>query len=100
MARLKSRTSRVADFGLGIPVLRLTDFYREEFLKHRDCLEQQRESFSERAISDMECALAKILGQLDDLCGCENADRVVSALLKRFDVVTRLSAWNDPKTLH
>jgi len=82
------------------PLQRRTDFYREEFLKHRACLEQQREYYSERAIADFDCALQRILAQLDRLCDADDADGRVSALLKQFDLVTRLSAWIDPKTVH
>jgi hypothetical protein len=78
----------------------LTEFYRQEFLKHRRCLQQQRPYYSESAITDVEAALTKILAQLDQLCSCENANQVVSALLKKFDVVTGLSAWSDPKHTH
>ena len=78
----------------------LTEFYRQEFVKHRRCLQQQRPYYSEGAITDVEAALTKILGQLDQLCSCENANQVVSELLKKFDVVTGLSAWSDPKHTH
>jgi hypothetical protein len=78
----------------------LTEFYREEFLKHRRCLEQQRPYYSERAISDVEVALTKIMGQLEQLCSKDNGDQLVSSLLKKFDVVTNLSAWSDPKLSH
>jgi hypothetical protein len=78
----------------------LTEFYRQEFVKHRRCLQQQRPYYSESAITDVEAALTKILGQLDQLCSCENANQVVSSLLKKFDVVTGLSAWSDPKHTH
>jgi hypothetical protein len=78
----------------------LTEFYRQEFVKHRRCLQQQRPYYSESAITDVEAALTKILAQLDQLCSCENANQVVSALLKKFDVVTGLSAWSDPKHTH
>ncbi|HWF84469.1 MAG TPA: hypothetical protein VG222_06470 [Vicinamibacterales bacterium] len=78
----------------------LTEFYRQEFVKHRRCLQQQRPYFSESAITDVEAALTKILAQLDQLCSCENANQVVSSLLKKFDVVTGLSAWSDPKHTH
>lgn len=82
------------------PILRRADFYREEFLRHRRCLEHQREYFSERAIADVECAITRILARLDQLCCCEDADRRVAALLKQFDCVTGLSAWIDSRTLH
>jgi hypothetical protein len=78
----------------------LREFYRQEFVKHRRCLQQQRPYFSESAITDVEAALTKILAQLDQLCSCENANQVVSSLLKKFDVVTGLSAWSDPKHTH
>ena len=78
----------------------IAEFYREEFLKHHRCLQQQRAYYSESAITDVEAALTKILGQLDQLCSCENANQVVSDLLKKFDVVTGLSAWSDPKHTH
>jgi hypothetical protein len=82
------------------PLHRRTDFYREEFLKHRACLEQQREYFSERAITAVDGALKRILSDLDRLCDCEDADSRVSELLAQFDLVTRVSTWIDPKTLH
>ena len=78
----------------------ITEFYREEFLKHRRCLEQQRSYYSESAITDVETALAKIIGQLEQLSMQANAPQVVSSLLKKFDVVTGLSAWSDPKQTH
>jgi hypothetical protein len=78
----------------------LTEFYREEFVKHRRCLQQHRAYFSEGAITDVEAALTRILGQLEQLCSKDNADEVVSDLLKKFDVVTGLSAWSDPRRTH
>lgn len=78
----------------------ITEFYREEFLKHHQCLQRQRPYYSESAITDVEAALKRILGQLESLCTKDNADQVVSTLLKQFDVVTGLSAWSDPKHTH
>lgn len=78
----------------------LTEFYREEFLKHRRCLERQRPYYSEGAITDVEAALNRIMNQLETLCTKDNADQLVSSLLKKFDVVTNLSAWSDPKHSH
>jgi hypothetical protein len=76
------------------------EFYREEFVKHRQCLARQREYFSERAINDADAALARILSQLDQLCSREGGDQVVIRLLRTFDSVTNLSAWTDPTKLH
>jgi len=78
----------------------ITEFYREEFLKHQRCLQQQRPYFSDRAITDVETALAKIISDLEQLSQKEDAPQLVSSLLKQFDVVTGLSAWSDPKRTH
>jgi hypothetical protein len=78
----------------------ITEFYKEEFIKHHRCLQQQRPYFSEGAITDVEAALARVIGQLEQLCMQENADELVSALLKQFDLVTGLSAWTEPNRSH
>jgi hypothetical protein len=78
----------------------VAEFYREEFLKHHRCLQRQRPYYSESAISDVECALTKIMGQIEHLSSQKDASQVVSSLLKKFDVVTGLSAWSDPKHTH
>ena len=75
-------------------------FYREEFVKHQRCLQQQRPYYSESAITDVETALTRIMAQLETLCTQDNADQLVSTLLKKFDVVTGLSAWSDPRQTH
>jgi hypothetical protein len=82
------------------PGSNFTDFYREEFLKHRRCLEQQREYYSPSAITSVEAALTRIISQLERLSATENADQVVSGLLRKFNVVTGLSGWTDPKNIH
>jgi hypothetical protein len=81
-------------------VSRLTDFYREEFLKHHQCLQAQREYYSAQAIEDAENALLKIIADLDRLSENANAEQLVAKLLKEFDVVTGLSAWSDPCKVH
>ena len=78
----------------------LSNFYREEFIKCQRCLDAQREFYSERAISEVEKALTKVMAQLDRLCTKADADEVVSRLLQQFDTVTRLSAWTDPRQIH
>lgn len=88
---------------VGWPVDRpaiITHFYREEFIKHRQVLNEQREYYSERAITEVEAALARTLAQLEQLCSRDNADKVMSDLLRKFDVVTNLSALSDPKNAH
>ena len=78
----------------------IAEFYREEFVKHHRCLQQQRPYYSESAITDVEAALTKILAQLEQLSTQANAPQVVSSLLRNFDVVTGLSPWSDLKQSH
>ena len=78
----------------------LTDFYRAEFLRHRECLKQQREYYSERAITDADGAIERILRELENLCAKDDAPQVMSTLLRKVDIVTKLSAWSDPKNYH
>ena len=95
MARLVPSVS-VPSSRVSVPA----EFYREEFIRHRQCLAEQREYFSERAISDADRALAQVLGQLDQLCAKDDAEQVIGRLLRTFNAVTGLSAWSDPKKLH
>jgi hypothetical protein len=85
---------------LSVPVSVLSDFYRQEFIRHRECLAQQREYFSERAITSADHALALVLGHLDQLCAKDDADQVMGRLLRQFNAVTGLSGWTDPAKLH
>ena len=78
----------------------IIQFFREEFVKHHQCLQQHRAYYSESTISHVEHALTRIMGQLEQLCSKDNAGEVVSSLLKKFDIVTNLSAWSDPKNSH
>ena len=82
------------------PARMLADFYREEFVKHQRCLEEQREYYSNGAISEVEAALTRIISQLEHLSAKQDADQVVSSLLRKFNVVTGLSSWTDPKNVH
>ena len=76
------------------------EFYREEIIRHKRCLEKQREYYSERAVSQVDVALNRLLEQLDVFCSQRDADQVLSRLLRKIDVVTGLSAWSDPKKVN
>jgi hypothetical protein len=78
----------------------LSDFYRREFIRHRECLALQREYFSERAITDADEALAKVLGRLEQICQKDGGDQLIYRLLRQFNAVTNLSGWSDPTQLH
>ena len=75
-------------------------FYREELLRHRRCLELQREYYSTRAIADVETVLARLSTQIECLCSKDDGDRFVGLLLNKIDRVTRLSALSDQKIHH
>ena len=79
--------------------LRVT-FYREELFRHWQCLEQQREQYSDKAIADIECALGKLMLRVDALCGDERGQEVVAQLLCKIDGVTRLSSWSKSTRIH
>ena len=91
MPRLHRATSPAASCNPSV----LADFYRQELLKHRDCLELQREYYSDRAITEAEEGLMRLLAQLDQLCTKEYANELVADILRQYDVVTRLSALTD-----
>jgi hypothetical protein len=78
----------------------LIEFYREEFLKHHQCLQEQREYFSEQAICGVERALQRVMADLEHLSGKDDVDQLMARLLREFDVVTGLSAWSDPLKTH
>jgi hypothetical protein len=85
---------------LSAPVTTSTDFYRTELTKHRQCLAAQREYFSERAITDADKALARVINQLEQLCAKDDAEQLMAGLLRKFNAVTGLSSWSDPTQLH
>ena len=102
MPALRKRLSRyLTDSRMPEPVFcSVTDFYREEFIKHHKCLQAQREYYSAQAIQNAEDALLKIIADLDRLSAHANADQLVAKLLREFDVVTGLSGWSDPCKTH
>lgn len=77
-----------------------TAFYREELVKHRRCLELQREYYSDRAIADVQHAIGRLMSQMDRFCAHEHGDRLVSRLLRAIDGVTRLSVWSQQRKTH
>jgi hypothetical protein len=102
---LKSRLMSVDGSGLDGPFQGpactcLSEFFREEFLKHHRCLEQQREYFSDTAIAQVEEAIGRVMANLDTLCQRDDACQKIGELLRQIDAVTKLSAWTDPHTLH
>ena len=84
----------------GVSQVSVVEFYREELLKHHQCLQEQREYFSEQAICGVERALQRVIADLEQLTGKADAGEVMARLLREFDVVTGLSAWSDPLKVH
>ena len=102
---LKSRQTFVDNPGHPRPLVGascqcLAEFYREEFRRHHQCLERQREYYSDMAIAQAEEALTRILDRLEQLCQRDDACEVVGQLLRQFDLVTKLSVWTEPDKLH
>lgn len=86
-------------FPVRVPSVR-SNFYREELRKHWQCLDQQREHYSHKAMTDVEAALRKLMRHVDRLCADERGDEVVSRLLRQIDGVTRLSVSSDRQATH
>ena len=70
---------------------RISNFYREEFVRHKIRLEHQRAFFADDSYEQIETALDRIISDIDKICEVENFERLASHLLHRFDVVTNLS---------
>ena len=69
----------------------ISDFYREEFLRHKSRLECQRTFFGEGTYEEIEGVLNKIIAEMDRICEVDNFEELASHLLQRIDVVTNLS---------
>jgi len=70
----------------------ISDFYREEFLRHKSRLEYQRSFFAEKTYDEIESVLNRIIEEMDRICEVDNFEELASHLLHRIDVVTNLSA--------
>jgi hypothetical protein len=70
----------------------ISDFYREEFVRHKTRLECQRTFFAERTYEEIEGVLNRIITDIDRICEVENFEELASHLLQRIDVVTNLSS--------
>jgi hypothetical protein len=77
--------------GLGPKRRQISDFYREEFLRHKSRLEHQRPFFAEKTYEEIESVLNRIIEEMDRICEVENFEELASHLLHRIDVVTNLS---------
>ena len=69
----------------------ITDFYCEEFLRHRSRLENQRPFFAEQTYEEIESVLEKIIAEMDKISQVDDFEELASHLLYRIDVVTSLS---------
>ena len=101
MSRARNRSPRLLIRDAVPPcVSALSDFYREEFVKHHRCLQAQREYFSDQAVTEAETALLKIIAEMDRISTDANAEQLIARLLREFDVVTGLSGWSDACKAH
>ena len=70
----------------------ISDFYRQEFLRHKTRLEYQRTFFNEGTYEEIEGVLNRIISEMDRICEVENFEELASHLLQRIDIVTNLSS--------
>jgi len=70
----------------------ISDFYRQEFLRHKTRLETQRSFFADQTYVEIESVLDKIIEEIDKISQVDDFDELASHLLHRIDVVTSLSA--------
>jgi hypothetical protein len=76
----------------------LSDFYREEFLRHLQHLESHGFVHDgNRAVVDRACA--KLMTDLERVCGRPEFPALAETLLQSFDALTRLSEL-PPRTGH
>lgn len=76
----------------------LSDFYREEFLRHIELLELHG-LVSESSREAIDRARRRVLGGLDHVCWRADFPAVAETLLRSFDALTHLSEL-DPKQGH
>ena len=69
----------------------ITDFYREEFMRHKSRLETQKTFFSDETYVEIESVLDKIIDEIDKMAQVDNFEELAGHLLQRIDVVTRMS---------
>jgi len=70
----------------------ISDFYRQEFVRHRSRLGTQKSFFPEQTYAEIESVLDKIIEEMDKISQVENFEELASHLLHRIDVVTSLSS--------
>ena len=100
MPRARNRVPRFLTDNAAPPsVTALGQFYREEFIKHHQCLQAQREYYSAQAVDSVEAALIRVIAEADRLSEQANPEQIAK-LLREFDVVTGLSGWSDPNKVH
>jgi hypothetical protein len=76
----------------------LSNFYRQEFLRHIQCLQASGIlDESNREVADRACRA--FCGRLDELCGLEHFPELAETALQSFDALSRLSDL-DPRHRH
>lgn len=78
--------------------LALSNFYREEFLRHIEYMQASETVGGENA-GAVDRARRAVLAHLDDVCALESFPTLAETLLRRFDALTGLSSL-DPRQRH
>jgi hypothetical protein len=78
--------------------LALSNFYREEFLRHIEYM-QASGILDDAHTGAVDRARRAVMAHLDDVCALEGFPTLAETLLRRFDALTRLSLL-DPRQRH
>ena len=79
--------------------LALSNFYREEFLRHIEHLQASGILDDDGSCEAVSRARQALLTRLDDVCGLASFPALTETLLQNFDTLSRLSRL-DPKSRH
>lgn len=70
---------------------KITLFYREEFLKHKQRLETQKDFYSEKTFQELDAALDKIISEMENISKLDHFSELAGHLLAKIDFITHLS---------
>ena len=76
----------------------ISDFYKQEFLKHKSRLEVQREFCSDKEFDEAVTAIDKLVSEMDTICSTDQFSELASKLLARLDAISRLSGSPSSQT--
>lgn len=76
------------------------EFYREEIVRHLQCLQTAQDSAVPHAAAVLDQAARCLLQAVDRLAGNAQAPRLMSRILRELDVLSGLSAARGDESVH